>query len=395
MVVAEAAAPRPGDWVLDLCAAPGGKSSHLASLMGGQGLLVANEIHPQRAKILSRNIERMGIANALVTCESPARLAARFPAAFDRIIVDAPCSGEGMFHKDEAAIAEWSEGNVALCAARQDEILDEAVKMLAPGGRIVYSTCTFAPEEDEGQVAAFLARHPDFALADVMERAFAPFGSPGEENRTGGLPLDVSLVRRIWPCQGGEGHFMARLVKAGAPADPAARAAEEAAWLARLQRPKPGRRRPAPGNARGKKQPAPVSPAQMLEVWRDFAAKTFPQLAEKPAAARGESVLLPPACPPLGLHILRAGVLAGTVQKGRFVPGHHLFTAYGTLCANTEPLTRDDPRCRAWLLGQEIEARAARDGWCCVTVDGCPLGGGKVSGGRIKNHYPKALRLLG
>ena len=145
--------------------------------------------------------------------------------------------------------------------------------------------------------------------------------------------------------------------------------------------------------ARGKKPEAPAG--QLLEVWRAFARENFPQLEAKPAVLLGESVLLPPACPPLGLHILRAGVLAGTVQKGRFVPAHHLFTAYGALCANSEPLTKDDPRCRAWLLGQEIDAVSAAPGWCCVTVDGCPLGGGKASAGRIKNHYPKALRLLG
>ena len=385
---------RPGMRVLDLCAAPGGKTSQLAAALQGEGLLVANEYVPARAEVLKSNLERMGVANAVVLNESGERIAAALPEFFDRILVDAPCSGEGMFRKEPAALAQHSAALVAQCAALGASILDSAAAALAPGGEIVFSTCTFAPEEDEGQVAAFLQRHPDFALADVMERAFAPFGSPGEANRAGGLPLDVGLVRRIWPCQGGEGHFLARLVKAGAPPDPAARAAEEAAWLARLQRPQAEKRRPAAKNARGKK-PEAAGPAQALEIWRAFAQENFPALAAKPAAVLGDSVLLPPACPPLGLHILRAGVLAGTVQKGRFVPGHHLFTAYGALCANCEPLTLDDPRCRAWLLGQEIDARAARPGWCCVTVDGCPLGGGKVSNGRVKNHYPKALRLLG
>ena len=324
---ASSAAPllgaEPGMRVLDLCAAPGGKTSQLAAAMNGAGLLVANEYVPARADVLKNNLERMGVANAVVLNESPERIAEALPAFFDRILVDAPCSGEGMFRKEPEALRQHSAALVAQCAALGSSILDSAAEALAPGGEIVYSTCTFAPEEDEGQVAAFLARHPEFTLADVMERAFAPFGSPGEENRTGGLPLDVSLVRRIWPCQGGEGHFMARLVKAGAPADPAARAAGEAAWLARMQRPQPDRRRPAPGQVRGKKQPAPAGPAQTLEAWRAFAQESFPQLAEKPAAVLGESVLLPPACPPLGLHILRAGVLAGTVQKGRFVPGHH------------------------------------------------------------------------
>ena len=152
MAVAEAAAPLPGQRVLDLCAAPGGKSSHLASLLGDTGLLVSNEIHPDRARTLSRNMERMGLRNILVTNESPARLSQRFPGYFDVVVVDAPCSGEGMFRKDKTAVAEWSLQNVALCAARQDEILEEAARMLAPGGRLLYSTCTFAPEEDEGSL---------------------------------------------------------------------------------------------------------------------------------------------------------------------------------------------------------------------------------------------------
>ena len=244
---ASAAAPllgvRPGMRVLDLCAAPGGKTSQLASALAGQGLLVANEYVAARAEILKSNLERMGVSNAVVLNESPERIAAALPAFFDRILVDAPCSGEGMFRKEPAALAQHSEALVAQCAALGASILDSAAEALAPGGEILYSTCTFAPQEDEGQVAAFLARHPEFALADVMERAFAPFGSPGEANRTGGLPLDVSLVRRIWPCQGGEGHFMARLVKAGPPPD-IDRAAQGSLWLARMQRPAAEKKKP-------------------------------------------------------------------------------------------------------------------------------------------------------
>ena len=245
---ASAAAPllgvRPGMRVLDLCAAPGGKTSQLASALAGQGLLVANEYVAARAEILKSNLERMGVSNAVVLNESPERIAAALPAFFDRILVDAPCSGEGMFRKEPAALAQHSEALVVQCAALGASILDSAAEALAPGGEILYSTCTFAPQEDEGQVAAFLARHPEFVLADVMERAFAPFGSPGEANRTGGLPLDVSLVRRIWPCQGGEGHFMARLVKAEPPPD-IDRAAQESLWLARMQRPAAEKKKPA------------------------------------------------------------------------------------------------------------------------------------------------------
>ena len=162
MAVAALAGAKPGERILDLCAAPGGKTTQLAAAMRGEGLLVSNEIHPGRAKILSSNVERMGIPNAVVVNETPRRLAERFPAFFDRIVVDAPCSGEGMFRKEEQALLQWSPENVAMCAARQQEILEEAARMLRPGGILVYSTCTFAPEEDEGSAAAFLSRHPEF-----------------------------------------------------------------------------------------------------------------------------------------------------------------------------------------------------------------------------------------
>lgn len=158
---------RPGERVLDLCAAPGGKTTQIAAQMRGEGLLVANEIHPARVRILSENVERMGVRNALVTNAAPADLRRHFGMFFHRIMVDAPCSGEGMFRKQETAADEWSLENVRTCAARQDEILEEAYAMLLPGGRMVYSTCTFAPDEDEGSISRFLAIHSDMHLVEV------------------------------------------------------------------------------------------------------------------------------------------------------------------------------------------------------------------------------------
>lgn len=411
---------KPGMRVLDLCAAPGGKSSQLAAALRGQGLLVSNEYVAARAEILKSNLERMGVANAVVLNETPERIAEALPDFFDAVLVDAPCSGEGMFRKEPAALAQHSEALVQQCAGLGAQILDCAAAALAPGGQLVYSTCTFAPEEDEGQVAAFLARHPEFSLVDALGNVDYTFGSPGEANRAGGLPLDVSLVRRIWPCQGGEGHFMARLVKAGTPRvlpPDGQLTAEENLWLAAAAQ--AGRqekaRKPAKADARStrrensracreavqgrgrraeKSEAGEATPAQSLAAWQAFAKELFPQLAGHPAVVRGGSVLLAVPFPQTGLHILRAGVFAGSVQKGRFVPEHHLFTAFGGLCVNREELTLDDPRCVEYLMGREIDTRTAADGWCCVTVDGFALGGGKVSGGRVKNHYPRALRLL-
>ena len=424
---ASSAAPllgvQPGMRVLDLCAAPGGKSSQLAAALQGRGVLVSNEYVAARAEILKSNLERMGVSNAVILNETPARIAEALPEFFDRVLVDTPCSGEGMFRKEPAALAQHCEALVRQCAELGEQILDCAAAALAPGGQIVYSTCTFAPEEDEAQVAAFLQRHPEFELADVLGNVDYTFGSEGEANRTGGLPLDVSKVRRIWPCQGGEGHFMARLVKAGTPRTlPAAGeyAPEEQLWLeaaleagkkAKGKGAKPAKavdarsaRREASRACRdavqGRSQRArdasagESSPAQSLAAWREFAGQYFPALADRPATVHGGGVLLPVPFPQTNLHVLRAGVFVGGVQKGRFVPEHHLFTAFGHLCESREELTLRDDRCVEYLSGREIEARTAADGWCCVTVDGWALGGGKVSGGRVKNHYPKALRLL-
>ena len=210
MSVAEALSPKPGEQILDLCAAPGGKSTHLAGKMGGHGLLVCNEIHPARAKILSQNIERLGVENAVVTNMDPFRLAPEFPEFFDGIVVDAPCSGEGMFRKDENARNEWSPDHVKQCAGLQDGILDCAAAMLKDGGRIAYSTCTFSPEENEQSIARFLERHPEFS---VVQPELVKYFSGGHPEWADG-DEELKKTVRIWPhLADGEGHFLALLVK--------------------------------------------------------------------------------------------------------------------------------------------------------------------------------------
>ena len=238
MSVAALADAQPGEKVLDLCAAPGGKSTMLAAALAGRGLLISNEIHPQRAKILSQNIERMGVTNGIVTNESADRLAGRFPSFFDKVVVDAPCSGEGMFRKEEQALTCWSVENVESCAERQAEILDCAAGMVKSGGELIYSTCTFAPEEDEETIATFCMRHPEFHIVDVPGRLgsrMAEYGfacgrpewceendeTPEEEQQANRQmerekAPDVGRTIRLWPHRlEGEGHYAAVLVKEG------------------------------------------------------------------------------------------------------------------------------------------------------------------------------------
>ena len=357
---------RPGMRVADLCAAPGGKTSQLAAALQGQGLLLANEFVAARAEILRQNLERMGVTNAVITNEDTANLAKALPGQFDRVLVDAPCSGEGMFRKEAVAAAQHSDALVAHCAELGAEILENAAALLAPGGVLVYSTCTFAPAEDEAQIAAFLAKHPEFTLCDLSG---CGFGRPGEANRAPDhSDFHAEYTRRIWPADGGEGHFMAKLQKA-ADAE-------------------------VPNQPKVKPPKAAKPPAE----WLEFARAYFPALASRPLAGAGEWLLLPaPGSEGLNtakLRVVRGGVLAGSVLKKRFQPAHALFMAYGADCTNREELTLADLRTAAWLRGEEIDAVTAQNGWCAVLVDGFPLGGGKVSGGRIKNHYPKGLRNL-
>ena len=361
---ASAAAPaalldvRPGERVLDLCAAPGGKSSQLGARLQGKGLLVANEYVAARAQVLKNNLERMGVANALVLNETPARLADAFPEYFDKVLVDAPCSGEGMFRKEEQALRQHSQALVRQCAALGADILEQAARCLAPGGLLCYSTCTFSPEEDEGQIGHFLSLHPEFRLLPVR----LPAGSQGELARCGQTPFEAFRCWRIYPCHGGEGHFMALLQKDGD----------------------------------GSRRTIPAGKGSLPKECQTFLQSCFDALPGIPAQ-RGERCYLFPEepVPAASLRVVRCGVELGSIAKGRFVPAHALAMAFGDRCFNTERLSLEDPRTSAWLRGEEIASGTARDGWTCILVDGFPLGWGKCSGGHIKNHYPKGLRNLG
>ena len=335
--------PQPGERVCDLCAAPGGKTTQIAGRMGGEGFLLCNEINPKRAKILSRNIERMAVANALVTNEHPERLAERLPGFFDRVLVDAPCSGEGMFRKEEAAVTDWSQETVEMCARRQAEILHSAAKLVRPGGRLVYSTCTFAPEEDEGAVAAFLAAHPEFT-PEIVE---APWFQSVEN---GG--------HRMWPHKLlGEGHFAAVLRKADGEA-------EDIPFL------------------NGEKLP---------KEWTAFAKELGIRLPEGKAVLFGQTLYwVPEQMPDIKkLKVMRPGLELGEIKKGRFEPAHAL-ALWLKDCANVQDYPADSEETKQYLHGNVVPS--AKRGWCLVTAEGYSIGWGKGDGNVLKNHYPKGLR---
>ncbi|KHF27694.1 Ribosomal RNA small subunit methyltransferase F [Anoxybacillus sp. BCO1] len=214
MFVAEVLAPSPGERVLDLCAAPGGKTTQLAAMMNNEGFLLANEIHSKRVKALSENIERLGITNAVVTNETPEKLSETLEGFFDKILVDAPCSGEGMFRKDEEAIQFWSLDHVQKCAQTQKHILSCAYKMLNEGGTLVYSTCTFSPEENEQMIDWFLATYDDMELVPIEKEHGI---QPGVTHWTNTHNEQIAHTARLWPHHlRGEGHFVAKMRKRGA-----------------------------------------------------------------------------------------------------------------------------------------------------------------------------------
>lgn len=351
----------PGDIVLDLCAAPGGKSTQIACKMQGSGLMISNEIHPARAKILSENIERMGIRNAIVTNSSSEMLAQHFPKFFDKIMVDAPCSGEGMFRKNPEACKEWSPEAVERCAARQQEILHNASLMLKPGGQMVYSTCTFSVAENEAAITSFLDSHPDFYLKQIP--SVNGFSSGGLEGTI-----------RLWPHRvQGEGHFLALL---GRQTEPDTNSCHN---------------RHRDKTIRGISQKDCKNCIEFLaENLRDSDAF----LKKRTIIQFGDNLYLVPDMTPdlSGIKVLRPGLHIGTMRKNRFEPSHSLALSLTPddvkhVCCLSSPSTA----IYDYLNGQTFSYEGMK-GWYLICVDHYSIGWGKLAGDIMKNHYPKGLR---
>ena len=359
MATAECVEVQPDWWILDMCAAPGGKSSQLRNKLGETGILISNEIIPSRCKILTGNVERLGFRNTATTCMDPARVAKVFPETFDLVMVDAPCSGEGMFRKDDVAIREWSVDNVLHCAQRQSGILEEAVKTLRPGGYIVYATCTFSLEENEMTVDSFLQAHPDFELVPVKEavRVHTDDGIAFE----GCHCQNLRDARRFYPHKSrGEGQFMAVLHDTR-PALP---------------------RQTTVKKASGK--PDPVVVSFLDDVLTHFDAQHV-------TTYNGNPIYASPALQLEKGTAFSCGVLIGEVRKNYVQPHHQFFMAMGSQFRRQIELAPDSEELERYLHGEEISVDC-ENGWAVITTQSCTVGGVKVVSGRAKNHYPKGLR---
>ena len=371
MLAAEALKPIPGERVLDLAAAPGGKSTHLAALLQGQGSLLANEIHPRRAWELAENLERWGTRNAAITNERPERLAERLGAIFDKVLLDAPCSGEGMFRKSEAARQAWSPALVESCARRQAALLVQAGGLVVPGGLLLYTTCTFSPEENEGVIARFLKTHPEFELRQITQQSGFAAGysdwSYGDERFSAGSHLGQAV--RLWPQRvRGEGHFLALLQRTGA--EPPSR--------------------PRQANA----------PSLALEARRLLEGFTHSSLSSW--SADGQVVQhgaylyqMPEAGLDLkGLHTIHPGLWLGTLKKNRFEPSQALAMSLKAEQA-VQVIRLDEAGALDYLRGRLLPAPGGETGWALITLQGFALGWGKCSQGSVKNYYPHGLRWQG
>ncbi len=360
MAPAECVDIRP-DWIcLDMCASPGGKSTQIKNKLGKKGILVSNEIISSRCKILTGNVERLGLKNCVTTCMDTKKLSKYFTDTFDFIMCDAPCSGEGMFRKEQAAVDEWSEDNVKMCAERQKEILENAVPLLKNGGYIVYATCTFSLEENEMVIDSFLSEHPDFELVKVNEKV--------RENTADGIFFNgcrtenIHFARRFYPhVSKGEGQFMAVLHNKN----------EDFYFVSQ-------------NNKKCEKTDKLVTDF-LDDVLTDYDKANV-------TAYNGNPVYISPDIDIQKGVAFCCGVTIGEIRKNYIQPHHQFFMAMGKNFRRKIELTADDERTKKYLHGEEIETDC-KNGWAVVMIDGCATGGAKVSNGKAKNHYPKGLRL--
>ncbi|WP_047154432.1 RsmF rRNA methyltransferase first C-terminal domain-containing protein [Aneurinibacillus tyrosinisolvens] len=363
-------APLPGEKVLDLCAAPGGKTTQFASFMNGTGVLVTNDNNPNRVKALVKNVELYGLTNTIVTNETPDRLAAIFPEYFDRILVDAPCSGEGMFRKEPDMVKVWSEQAIETCCGMQRPILQDAARMLRPGGFLLYSTCTFAPEENEQMIAGFLHAHPDFEAVQIPLYEGWQHGRPEWTDE----PARNEAVRRtvrLWPHRvRGEGHYLALLQRkeTGAP--------QRTGTLANR------------GTSSKELTDFYAFVDEVLPGWKGL------ENAERQLTFHDDRVFLSPVQVP-GLHslrITRQGWLLGTIKKKRFEPSQAF--AMGLKmedAARVVNFASDEEDVIRYLKGETILRKIDR-GWTLVCVDGFPIGWAKGTENMMKNAYPAGWR---
>ena len=351
------------DWLcLDMCSAPGGKSTQLRNKLGENGILVSNEIIPSRCKILTSNVERLGLKNTITTCMDSNKIARLYPKTFDFIMVDAPCSGEGMFRKEQIAIDEWSKENVEKCAVRQMEILENATKCLKNGGYIVYATCTFSLEENEMLIDEFLSVHPEFELLRVNEEV--------EKNTSDGIFFDgckcenIKYTRRVYPHKNkGEGQFMALLHNT----DPESQS-----------------------------KFSKTSKSNNLKIDKnvfEFLDNTLTTYDKDSVKMNNDTpIYFTGDFDTSKATVYMKGVTIGEIKKNYIQPHHQFFMALGASFKRRIELTADSDEIKKYLHGEEFDT-TCENGWAVVTVNGCSLGGVKVVNGRAKNHYPKGLRL--
>ena len=385
MATVHAVTVKKGTKVLDSCSAPGGKTTQLAALVGEDGIVVANEYDTKRCRILQSNVERLGCRNTVILNHDTRVLAETYPCFFDYVLCDAPCSGEGMFRKNDLAISDWSEEKVSDCAKMQREILANVQQCVAPGGYLIYSTCTFSLDENEYNVDWFLKEYPDFSLCRVNEEL--------EYATSDGICFDdaiadMKLCRRFYPhISKGEGQFIALLKKNGSANG------MQAADLRDSKKQKAKKRNDF------QKDKSSRDESEALTAAKQFIEENLVKVPERKLIYLGGKVYLAPEAPLPSFAVFAAGVCVGEIERGRLVPHHQIFSAYGEVFKRRIVLALDDPRGENYLCGLEINANGMvreegtkPSGFAAVIIDGAAVGGGKVSGDVCKNHYPKGLR---